>query len=242
MKKLITTFILLNCFHVLLYGQDSIPKEITSIGKFEINKTTISILDELQKELKTKIKVCSSSMDQLNYKNSQENFILQLVKDTIKEYNSPPQALHCEKAKVFSIKGYSIANIMLEGLELTFFNDTLIELKCDGTTEFMEAIHLKYGNGKLRQTEKEVICEVGRLGSEVKLKETAIFETWTGDDVHANSTISVYYNRKCEKNYLSYFILSSTFSKKSLSSCEDSKKLEIKKQKEEQKKKQLDGF
>jgi hypothetical protein len=242
MKNLSFTFVLLFSNLALLFGQDSIPKEISSIGKFEIKTTTLSILDELQNTLDTKVKICSSFSNYSKYQQSKDNYILQLVRDTVNEYNSPFGAKYCDLVKIYAIQGYSVANIELKNLELTFMNDTLIQFKCDGTTDFIEAIHLKYGKGKLRQTEKEVTCEVGRLGTEVKLKETAIFETWGNADIKANSTISVFYNRKCEKNYLSYFVLSSFEASKEMNKCEDLKKLEDKKRKEEQKKKSLDGF
>lgn len=242
MKNLSLILLLSISFRLLLFSQDSIPKEIHSIGKFEINITTVSIFDELQKELKTKIRVCSSTSDYLNFQQSKENSILLLVRDTINKYNSPPQAKYCESVKVYSVFGYSVANIELTGLELTFLNDTLVEFRCDRTEDFIEAVHLKYGKGKLRQTEKDVTCEVGRHGAEVKLKETSFFETWGSSDINATSTLSTYYDRKCEKNYLSYFILYSSSASREISDCEKLKKQEIKKREENQKKKALDGF
>lgn len=240
MKKIIYTLILILCSSIA-FTQDSIPKEIVSIGKFEIKSTTISIISELEKELGIKVKVCASIDDYFKYQDSKGKYILQLVKDNTNKY-SPTQASNCEKVKVYSVGGYSIANIELKNLELTFLNDTLVGFKCDRTSEFIEAIHLKYGRGKLQKTEKEVTCEVGRLGTKVELQETTIYESWGENDIRATAVISVYYNNKCEKKYLSYFSLSSTAAIKEKRTCEDSNKQEEKRREEEEKRKSLDGF
>ena len=226
----------------LIFAQDSIPEEIRSIGKFEIGITTISIIGELEKELKTKVKECASSIVYIKAQESGTNYILQLINDVSNKYSSPPQASNCENVAIYSIGGYSVANIELKDLELAFLNDTLIGLKCDRTPEFIEAVHLKYGYGRIQKEEQEVTCEVGRLGTEVMLKKTAIYESWGQHDIRATATLSVYYNSKCEKKYLSYFILTSLSASKERRSCEDLKKEELKKRDEEQKKKSLDGF
>ena len=108
MKNLTFTFLLSLFSQALLFAEDSIPKEITAIGKFEINTSTVSILDELQNSLKTQVKKCSSSSDYFMYQQSKENYILQLAKDTVNEYNSPSGAQHCDLVKIYAIQGYSV--------------------------------------------------------------------------------------------------------------------------------------
>lgn len=250
MKKIIILTLLITNN---VFTQDSNNPVFNGIGILKVNITNISVVKELETLLNTQTKKINSidnemklysMVDNIEKSGSNEKygFIINLSEDTLNPSNKPIYASSCKNAKVFVIGGYSISGIILKGLRLTFFNDTLIEIHCDGTTELTDAIKLKYGRGKLTGDSKEINCIYKYNGNTIKYKEEDIKETWNNGDIEAYVRTSKYYNDNCKEKFLFYMEISSL--KKTLEKykCEEEIKKNRKIKEETEKLKNLKDF
>lgn len=152
-------------------------RDFEGIGNFKIGRTTINIITDLEKELYNMAKAeaeKSWGLMEQPYKNEMINtslidfkknrriysasgentfspydktIILQLLPNPTDSLNNPSKFSYCPDVKVFKILNYTISNIELKDLYLTFNKDTLVELKCDENEKITEALEYKYGKG-----------------------------------------------------------------------------------------------
>ena len=102
---------------------------------------------------------------------------------------------------------YTIADIEIPEIELTFFNDTLIKLKSNYTTKMSEALAYKYGKPETSNTSKKVSCVYKMTGNTVEMEEWSLTEDWTNENIKASGTMAKYYDDNCKDKFLTYFIL-----------------------------------
>jgi hypothetical protein len=196
MKRLLLLTIL---FANTAFAQD----KVSGLGKFKLKVTTTAITDEVAKELNSKLKVVNNYSDEIGYKYGKPS-IIELKVDTTKEYGSPIYAHECLAARVFYINEYTIANIKIKDIYLTFLNDTLVNIRCERNTELNEAFELKYGEPKKEYKEKEVKCTYTYTGADVTYIEQSLSSTWYNGDISCTFQLSKHYDSKCEKQLLSY--------------------------------------
>jgi hypothetical protein len=200
-------YILFTLVSSLAFCQDSIQPKIEGIGGFKINKTTTSIIKELEKTLNIQT-IRTNSMD---YVFSQDkmagNYILELYRDSVNTYNSPTYAPALNEVKVYKVKGVKVAEIELTEMYLHFYRDTLIEINCGYTMDLIDAIRTKYGNGTSEIKEKDIQCS-SKIAGTFTVKEQTSYERWQNNNIEAVSCIHKYYNSKCEENFVSYIQVS----------------------------------
>ena len=249
MKKLLL-LMLLSISNI--YSQDTIKPIFNGIGILKIN-SPIKIINEIRTIVGGKGIIINSSekeselkrlLDNIENSDTDEKYgvVVLLSEDTINPSNSPMRSSSCKKVKIFLVAGYTVAGIKIKGLKLTFFNDTLAEIDCKGTSELTDAIRLKYGVGELRSTTKEVSCLYKYNGNSVKYEEQRITESWNNEDIRAYSHTSKYYNDKCEEQYLFYVSISSEKRIEEKRFCEEVTNLSRKQKNELEKKKLLNDF
>ena len=238
MKKLLLVTLL---FANTAFGQD----KISGLGKFKLKVTTTSVTEEVAKELGTKLKVVNNFSDEIKYKNGKPR-IIELKVDTTKEYDSPAYAHECLNVRVFNINEYTIANIKIKDIYLTFLNDTLVSINCYRNSELEEAFELKYGEPKKRKEEKEVKCTRTYTGTDVTYdvtyKEKSYSSTWYNGDISCVCILSNYYDSECKEHYLSFCDLSVEGVRSKISSCDNKIKEEREERKKSQKKATLRDF
>lgn len=236
-----------------IYGQDTIKPIFNGFGILKVNTTTIKVINELETILNTKRRIINNSENEINANlliNNVENsdsdekdgVICILIEDSTDTYKNPVYASSCEKVKVFKIGGYSISGIKITGLEITFLNDTLININCNNTRDLMEAIHLKYGEGKKTIENKEIECTLRMTGNIIKYEESILTEEWKNNDIMAYEKIKKYYDDKCNPQYINYLTIYSRTKKRIQSECERNTKKRREEKKKQEKMKTLNDF
>ena len=231
MKKILILTLLITNY---IYCQDTIKPIFNGFGILRINTTTISVIKDLETILNTETKTINSREGESKissllkevenpYSSSNEKYgvICILLEDSLDKYNSPIYASTCEKIKVFRIGGYSISGIKVTGLRITFLDDTLIDIQCNNTRDLMEAIHLKYGEGKKKIENKEIECTLRMTGNVIKYEEIILTEEWENNDIKAYERNKKYYDDKCNPQHINYLSIYSRTKKRIQIDCEN---------------------
>ena len=243
MKKIFVALMLISFF---AFSQDT--PQLEGIGKFKINKTTISIVNDLSKELRVSLKKINSSQQEFDEDRNDDhyigNYILELIRDTINQYESPAYSSNCPNVKVFKIRSYEIAGIKIEKIYLHFYNDILIEFECENNDQLREAMRLKYGKSKLDFKEKEIKCTYTSNGNQITYKEISSTESWYNSDTTVTGTclLNVYYSEKCEKSTINILSISNYKFSKTIYDCDKANREATEARKNAQKKSKLSEF
>lgn len=102
---------------------------------------------------------------------------------------------------------YPMPGVWVEDLELSFFHDTLYSIKCKMTDSLNKAISLKYGQGRLSVTEKPVKCITGLKIEYYEKEQRFVTEYPASKNLSATALRGLWYNDKCEKQYISMFLV-----------------------------------
>lgn len=216
MKKL---YITLAGLSLALSGMAQTSTEkIAGLGKFKINQTSISVIQDLEKELDVKQKKATKATDV--YSSAGRKAVMELVADTISRFNGPSAATQCPTAKVYYIPTYQIAGIDIKEVYLTFQKDMLVEFKCNSSIELIEALSLKYGKPEIKKEERDATCRLSLTGNEVTLKTTTYTQKWENGTVSAVDLLSEYYDSSCKKRLISIFYIADASAVKQVYDCD----------------------
>ena len=188
---------------VFTNAQAQQPK-LEGLGKLKVGKTTLAVIPELEADLKTKVKRATTFEETYGAK---KNSILELIPDTVSRYNSVVYSSECPGAKVYSLNSYKVADIEITGLRLTFFNNTLVKLECDGSPDLREALKLKYGEGKLKTQEKDVHCTFVNTGNNIAYKDLEYTQSYDSAPLEAALVLHKFYDDKCKQMILNYLLV-----------------------------------
>nr|GFB63580.1 hypothetical protein [Tanacetum cinerariifolium] len=191
--------------------------KMEGIGKFKIGKTTLAIIPELEAEMEVKVKRVGSYSD---YAKAEGGDILELIPDATDDLKGPPYASLCPAAKVYMLPAYKVADIYLANVKLTFYNDILIDFHCDGSTELIEALGLKYGKPSMKKDEKDVPCTFTHTGNKIVYKEVTYTQSWNTPPLAAEAILMKYYDSKCKDNLINYFSICDPAAAKKMHACE----------------------
>jgi hypothetical protein len=114
-------------------------RDFKGIGNFKVGETTISIIK------KSEVRKVNDSSDEYWWIGGSE--VLQLFPNPTNVINNPSKVSYCPEVKIFKVKSITISSIPLEDVYLTFYRDTLIELKCNENEKIATAMEYKYGKG-----------------------------------------------------------------------------------------------
>lgn len=120
-------------------------RDLEGIGNFKTGKTTISIIKDLEVETKSKVKKIYDQIEENYWFDGSK--IHQLLPNPTESYKNPSKVSYCPEVKIFKIETVTISDVTLNDIYLTFYRDTLIELKCDENEEIAKAMEYKYGKG-----------------------------------------------------------------------------------------------
>lgn len=236
MRKLVT-FFLLTSLSAITFAQD----KIEGIGKFKLKKTTTAYLDTLAKEKDFDRETIRTWEDYFKLRYKKEK-LAEVFPDTVKAYNSPSYAHSCKDTRVFYIPKMEISGIELTDTYLTFYKDTLVNINTDYKMEITEAFELKYGKSELEKKEKEVECTLKLTGGTITYTETMFYQYWTNGSIKCTAAIGDYYDRKCEKQSLSFITIGIDKISEKIRECDNMEEERIKKKQDLEKKKKLDEF
>lgn len=203
---------------------------IKGIGIFQIGETTIKDLEKYADEKNLEI---TTSSTKLQMQSSDKIFLLQPNLTNLSE--SPIYLSYCANAKVYYISIYDVANISIESIYLTFYNDILISFLSDYSKELIDALTLKYGEPK--SDIKEIPT---RLCSNESKKDLELVGTWNQNNkIKAKYVINKYLNMSCDESYISYFLVGDTVLTEKVSECSKKDKETLQKEINEKAKKSL---
>ena len=137
-------------------------RNLEGIGNFKLGKTTLSIINDLELSLKTKVNKVYNNTDEYSF--IIDTKILQLLPNPNQKYvfENPSKYSFCPDVKIFKIKKITISGIEIENLFLTFYKDTLVELKCDENDNIYKALEYKYGKPNVINETFDYICGAGK--------------------------------------------------------------------------------
>ncbi|OQP51726.1 hypothetical protein A4H97_26300 [Niastella yeongjuensis] len=229
---------------VVTIAQTQSPK-ISGIGRFKIGFTTTTIIDELSKEFSSSITETNDIMATMtNYYDENPTKILYISKEKNENAEFPhTYYLKHPKVKVYFLNNFLIPEVVvLHNIYLKFYNDTLYSLNCEGSELLDTALTLKYGNPKFTAKTKNIACS--NAYRTFTYEEATYTKEWVNPSkkITADLVYSRYYNSKCEKQILNYFLLfNNVITKKIDSDIAQSEQLQNK-QNLSEKKKSLSNF
>ena len=237
MKKKFLSIIFLS----MVVGLNAQTK-ITGFGKLKLG-SPVTIINELGYN---KIEPISKSDDYFRkvYGNTSGTKIYELIADSTQEYQVQGSSLD-PRVKVYFVPKYSVTdNIEIKSVKLKFFNDSLIEIFCDGNSKLEEALTIKYGEPKKDLKEKEKTYTYTYTGAKVTKTDQTFTSEWQTNDknITCRRVLMKYYNDEGKENYISYVRLANTSHDNDISKVENLIKERIKNRKLLEKKKALSGF
>lgn len=127
MKRIITITLM------LLIGVITYAQKPEGIGKFKINKSTVEIINDIEKEIG---KPCEITNMIAFYSQSSTGVELEeILLDTTL----------CNNSRIFYLSEYTISDIKLKNIFLLFYKDNLVEFRCDKNKEIDILFSRKYG-------------------------------------------------------------------------------------------------
>lgn len=184
--------------------------KIAGVGRLKIGNTTTAIIEELSKEFSSPIKETNDIMETAtNYYDEAPTKILFISKEKNENVEFPHTYYSKHpKVKVYFLNNFLVPEVVvLHNVYLKFYNDTLYSLDCEGSDILDTALTLKYGNPKLSSKTKNIVCS--NAYRTFTYEESTYTKEWLNPTkkITADLVYSIYYNSKCEKQFLNYFLL-----------------------------------
>lgn len=216
------------------------PGKISGIGKFQIGKTSLSVIAELEAELGVKTKRVYSSTEEAS--EAIVGSLVELMPDTVGAFGAPASSSPCRAVRVFLLPYYTIADIPLHELKLKFYNGVLADFQCNDASELRDALVLKYGEPVIKITQSQSSCTLQYIKESITKTSQTVSESWGTEATPAAYIIHKYYKQDCEQAILSFFSLYSASTAKSIRLCEDATTARQEKVKDAEKRKKLGGL
>lgn len=153
---------------LFILGLNTFSQKIDGVGKFKIDKTQINTITEIENELK---KTCQIT-------NELEFFLNK------KEYQFSEILLDSSNIRLFYLNEYIISDIKLTNIYFFFYNDYLIQFRCDRNKELDMILARKYGRPIIEQ---RTIPKIKNTILNLEYDEFVSKFTWIGGNVVAIS-------------------------------------------------------
>ncbi len=112
---------------------------------------------------------------------------------------------YCPDVSEYYVSNYEVAGIVLKHINLKYYKNKLIELKCDFSKEIEDAMKVKYGAPTITTSNDTSKCVYNLTGVSRDMVAKKFYSKWNNDNITANSYIGEYFDSNCNKKYLSYF-------------------------------------
>ena len=170
--------------------------KIEGIGKFKIGKTTISVTEEIAREMGDKIIIIDEYLSR-----GRDHFrIDEIVVNETHPHRSPTEASFYPGVRTFHITTYKVAGITINNLILTFKNGILIGLNCVGSFDLAESLALKHGNPMLKTELKKVMCGQALDKNKLELEVAEYTQSWANGKILVSAVITKHYDQECIEN------------------------------------------
>lgn len=208
---------LLACFLILPFFSDA--QDIPGLGDFKVGKTSITIIDSIKNANGFQIKQCllpELGQMQVGYDQRTKTIFEILPNYVDPEQFTDKDALFLDNSKTYFFRSLQIAGIEVLDVKLIFYRDTLIKIRTFGGYQLTGALTAKYKLYKHAKWEKHILCEYKLTGRPIPKLEK--FESWIWDGKQTYSKVEdgFYFDKKCEEQSSTEFIL---FDKKKFSSA-----------------------
>ena len=212
------------------FAQGTQGHRVNGLGILKLG-TNVSIMEQFGFIVKA-----TSYSDVLQYK----KFTCELIGDTNSTSQSTIYGKADPRSRVFLVRNVKLTeSIEIKEVFLTFFNDTLVEIKCDYSSDLNSALDLKYGASELESKKEPHKFTKTYTGEEITLTDETFTNRWGDSKIECTSVLMKYYSGSIQPKYLSYFILSNKSSMKDIDEASSKCEARAKMRKEEEKKKEL---
>ena len=134
--------------------------------------------------------------------------VIQVDYESDDEYlDASPYGAPCADALVFYIPNYTIADIPVQELRLTFYKGLLAEIETKGSFELSEAFKTKYGKPEMRLEQTPRPCIFVNTGNKIVYQDQTITSSWYNAEISASDIISKYYNSDCQERLISFLLI-----------------------------------
>lgn len=165
--KYVLTSIILSLLCLISFSQ-----KIDGVGKFRIDKTNISIISSIEKEIKQECGITNK----LEFYSNKERMTFDEI------------LLESSEIRLFYLSEYTLSKIKLMDLYFVFYKDYLIELRCDKNKELDLFLTRKHGRPIIEQKTISNIKNLNLVYDEYVSKYT-----W-----HNNNIIIISFEKKTE--------------------------------------------
>jgi hypothetical protein len=177
---------------------------LKGVGIFRIGESADTVLAVVLKNLNRSLVTYSSSTDILTHTNDMD--VIDVKMDSVDTYQNE-FAMYSPNARVLYLRSYPVADIEIQNLYLTFYNNKLCRIEADYSSELEQAFTDKYGKGEASVTQKPISCSYRLTGQKFTEKEITAVKRWYNKNVVATSYLSSYYDSKCKQQFVSFFKL-----------------------------------
>ena len=189
-------------------------KKIEGIGIFKIGKTKIKIINKILVENKVDLEHYDN-IKETRWLKYREGFVVAELFPNISDVKlNPLLTVYCPDIRVFYIKEYKIAGILLLNIHLRFYKNTLNAFYCDSSNKLLEALTSKYGNPKRIDNWDKA----SGFNKKNNVNYSSLY--WNNDSIYA----SFNYETDAEGGNNSYFIVRDLSFDNTIADCEIKKK------------------
>lgn len=248
MKKILFLYFLLLLGVPTIHAQDltenvTDTNKIEGIGIFKIGKTRKEIIPLAEQKLKNKTIIINSSEFDSDIRNDIAPKVIAILKPNPDvKYDYPYNYSFCPNVKVYYIKTYEISGIKLKNIYLKFYNDTLIDFKCNGDEIISLALKKIYGNPEVIKESENTNCALEYLDRGVSKLNEITYENWYNNDIICSNYSSHYFDASCVLRNNKYIYVYSAKYKQVLTDCENNNAPKMTNKKTEKKLKNLSEF
>lgn len=172
MQLYLSLFFSILLFSTGLFSQSPDSTTIT-FGIFEIGKSDTSIITVLSKEL-GKPYTTAITCDPLE---GQPNYFVEFISDS-NDMNHQCIGYVVPGVRSFCLAAYSTDGLELKSLSFTFYNNTLVELRCDMSPAIEKAMDIRYESHSTSKENAPWPCH-GEDNETVTITTTKQTQIWT---------------------------------------------------------------
>jgi hypothetical protein len=215
--------------------------QLTGIGQLKLY-SSISQLPELGNN--DNIKLIKTQEDFFKYaydKTSGE--ICEIVQDSMT--GEGYGGYYNKDIRKFYIPAYKvIPTLEVKCLNLVYYKDSLISIKCSSSSELTEALDLKYGKSDVDVKKEDHTFTYTYTGEKVVKTDETYTQKWqtNAKNVSCKNILMSWYNDKAERLTANNFYLTDTYYVNKISDIEDGIKNRMKEREESAKKQKYDGL